>query len=1091
MVNWPAGHRWEDYQVKLYDKTFSPLGALASVYNLKGKTTRWGQYGGNLTFSLEQNDPWVAILKEKELHAVNVLRDGTSIWGGYQTSMSRDHDKRKPGEESWVEFEFLPLARMLYWRWGYESSEDFLKITGVTVDDAFKDIVEKTLGASAPNTPTTGLTRVLSALAIAADKSEHPSSPDLDANAQNIYEFLQERGVSLGVDWDVYWDGDTPTFETWYPQRGVDRTEGNGSNTECIFNDTDGNIVAQSYGWDTGDAVTVVLSANLGADVAASTTARTNWLIRERAVDSHATQDLELERENYAPQIWYKMDEFRETPDKKWLTHFNLGDKCTWISHHFGYGPHDDIIGAIEFEIDKDGFEHLNLILGDDPPTFTNKVRGGGGRARRTRYSKPPMGAWNLRDDTGDRAYPDSDESIGIAGSQGLSTTAGTNLLTLVLNDTAVVAGTYGDATHSSQIVVNAQGRLTGASDVLITGVTPSAHNLLSAQHGDTVASTMTRGDLIVGTAGGWDDLAIGAANTVLKSDGTDLAWDTLLGIPAQSSPGADRIMFWDNSEGTTQWLQIGTGLDITTNVLTATAHNLLSGQHGDTVASAMTRGDLVVGTVGGWDDLAIGANGTFLSSDGTDASWRALAAGDIEGLSDPGTCTVATSNAAGTPHTHAITTASAPGAAAAILASDANGYVRPERLELGAATRYIGYTATNVLVTAAGNLYVDPGGGAQRYILGQVNFRVDIGGPLNLGNAAKPWGDLYIGSAKGIIHADGVAAGQYLRGNATRYVPSTIQAGDLPDLSGTYVPVTRTVTAGTGLTGGGALSADITLNVVGGTGLTANADNIVLDDTAVVPGTYGAEAFIPEITIDQQGRITAAANISIGGTYVPQTTQVIAGDGLTDGGALSGDVTVTMGTPSTLGTATTNNVTATSHTHAINETADGDLNKNTILKTSVAGHLKTTSFSTSGQIASGTDILVGTSLAVTTTITAGTGLTVTTGNLAVSSGNITVSGTVDGVDIATFKAAYDGHVHGLSGSIATGAADYTYVGGTNHAHYWPATTVIKYTSTDSGHNHTVTINVNEEWTTNDGDHNHPAATYPWSNTQTGTPIEE
>ena len=47
-------------------------------------------------------------------------------------------------------------------------------------------------------------------------------------------------------------------------------------------------------------------------------------------------------------------------------------------------------------------------------------------------------------------------------------------------------------------------------------------------------------------------------------------------------------------------------------------------------------------------------------------------------------------------------------------------------------------------------------------------------------------------------------------------------------------------------------------------------------------------------------------------------TTQVIAGNGLTGGGALSANRTITLGTPSTCSTSTSNNTTATSHTHAL-----------------------------------------------------------------------------------------------------------------------------------------------------------------------------
>jgi hypothetical protein len=57
------------------------------------------------------------------------------------------------------------------------------------------------------------------------------------------------------------------------------------------------------------------------------------------------------------------------------------------------------------------------------------------------------------------------------------------------------------------------------------------AHNLLSAQHGDTLTASVVRGDLIIGNSTPkWSRLAIGAANTVLKSDGTDVSWVTSTG---------------------------------------------------------------------------------------------------------------------------------------------------------------------------------------------------------------------------------------------------------------------------------------------------------------------------------------------------------------------------------------------------------------------------------------------------------------------------------------------------------------------------------------------------------------------------------
>jgi len=60
-----------------------------------------------------------------------------------------------------------------------------------------------------------------------------------------------------------------------------------------------------------------------------------------------------------------------------------------------------------------------------------------------------------------------------------------------------------------------------------------------------------------------------------------------------------------------------------------------------------------------------------------------------------------------------------------------------------------------------------------------------------------------------------------------------------------------RNIFAGTGLDGGGPLSANVTIN---------------LADTAVTPGTYGDAANVPQITIDPQGRVTSAVDVPISG---------------------------------------------------------------------------------------------------------------------------------------------------------------------------------------------------------------------------------
>jgi hypothetical protein len=116
-------------------------------------------------------------------------------------------------------------------------------------------------------------------------------------------------------------------------------------------------------------------------------------------------------------------------------------------------------------------------------------------------------------------------------------------------------------------------------------------------------------------------------------------------------------------------------------------------------------------------------------------------------------------------------------------------------------------------------------------------------------------------------------------------------------------------ISAGTGLTGGGDITASRTLS---------------LANTTVTAGTYGSASATPTVTVDAQGRLTAAANTPIQiaesqvtnlvtdlAAKVNTTTTLTAGTGLSGGGDLSTNRTISLANTAvaagTYGSSTTN----------------------------------------------------------------------------------------------------------------------------------------------------------------------------------------